>query len=318
MDPYKVLKIGYKYSKAELSKNLKQPTISSVREGKFKCKNSDSYLLFVDLEKSDKEDKRFHFNDFFEGDFFHWDSQTIQHIDSSEIEMVVKGELVPHLFVRINQKIKNKTQPFIYCGRLDYLSYEKGTSYPVHMIFQNIDYDDYTQNEDLIDIYLWKPSKVGKTTNSKISNKGIVSTKRKKNYKKPNITESKGLVTSRVGQGYYRQQIIEKWGGKCPITGINVKSILISSHIVRWSESNDKERLDVENGILLSPLFDSLFDRHLISFKDTGEILISEKLNKENIDRLGLSDDLKINISEGMKKYLKIHRTKFNEKNNND
>ena len=75
MDPYKVLKIGYKYSKAQLSENLKQPTISSVREGKFRCKNSNSYLLFVDLEKSDKEDKRFHFNDFFEGDLLYINKQ---------------------------------------------------------------------------------------------------------------------------------------------------------------------------------------------------------------------------------------------------
>ena len=33
--------------------------------------------------------------------------------------------------------------------------------------FQNIDYDDNTDNDDLIDIYLWKPSKIGKTTKSK-------------------------------------------------------------------------------------------------------------------------------------------------------
>lgn len=318
MDPYKVLQIGGKYTKGDLSEKLDQPSLSFVREGKYRCKNSDSYLLFVDLEKSDKEDKRFHFNDFFEGDFFHWDSQTTQHIQSPQIEMVVNGELTPHLFVRVNQKIKNKTQPFIYCGRLNYLSYEEGTSYPVHMIFQNLDYDDYTENEDLIDIYLWKPSKVGKTTSTKISNKGIVSKQRKKNYKKPNTTERKGLVTSRVGQGYYRQQIIEKWGGECPITGINIKSILISSHIVSWSESNDEERLDVENGILLSPLFDSLFDRHLISFQDTGKILVSNTLNEENIKRLGISEEIKIPVTDGMKKYLKVHRSKFEEKNNNE
>ena len=104
------------------------------------------------------------------------------------------------------------------------------------------------------------------------------------------------------------------------ITGIDIKSILISSHIVRWSESNDEERLDVENGILLSPLFDSLFDRHLISFKDTGEILISKNLNKDNLERLRLNDHIKIEISEGMKKYLKKHRKKFEEltKKNND
>ena len=41
--------------------------------------------IFVDLEKADKE-KRFHFNDFFEEDFFHWDTQTTQHINSPKIQ----------------------------------------------------------------------------------------------------------------------------------------------------------------------------------------------------------------------------------------
>ena len=91
--------------------------------------------------------------------------------------------------------------------------------------------------------------------------------------------------------------------------------ILISSHIVRWSESNDMERLDVENGILLSPLYDSLFDRHLISFQDTGEIVLSDTLNEENIKKLGISTDIKIPITEGMRKYLKIHRSKIKGKN---
>jgi len=315
MDPSKILTFANKYSKEDLSKRLNQPSLKFVREGKYKCKNSESYLLFVDLEKSDKKDVRFHFNDFFEGEFFHWDSQTTQHIESPEIKMVMSGELIPHLFIRINQKIKNKTQPFIYCGRLKYLTHEEGTANPVHIIYQNIDYDDYTENDDLIDIYFWNPSKAGKTTSSKISNKGVVSRLRKKNYKKPDTTERKGLVTSRVGQGYYRQQIIEKWDGKCPITGIDIKPILISSHIVRWSECNDEERLDVDNGILLSPIFDSLFDRHLISFKDTGELLISTKISKENLTRMGVSRDIRINVSDGMKKYLRVHRAKFEKIN---
>ena len=53
MDPYKVLQIGGKYTKGDLSEKLDQPSLSFVREGKYRCKNSDSYLLFVDLEKSD-------------------------------------------------------------------------------------------------------------------------------------------------------------------------------------------------------------------------------------------------------------------------
>ena len=313
MDPFKTLKLGNKYSKKDLSDLIDQPTLSLVREGLYHCKNSNSTLFFVDLEKKGKED-RFHFDDFFEGDFFHWDSQTTQHINSPKIQEIVTGKRTPHLLIRVQPKIKNKTQPFVYCGRLIYSEHEKHTSKPVHIVFQNIDYDDNTDNDDLIDIYHWKPSKIGKTTKSKISKSGVVSEKRKISYKKPNETERKGLVVSRVGQGYYRQQIIEKWNGSCPITKSNLKSILISSHIVPWSESNDEERLDVENGILLSPNIDSLFDKHLISFEDDGSILISEKVDLSNRDSLGINEEIKILITEGMKKYLKRHRERFHTK----
>ena len=313
MNPFKTLKLGNKYSKKDLSDLLEQPTLSLVREGLYHCKNSDSTLFFVDLEKKGKED-RFHFDDFFEEDFFHWDSQTTQHINSPKIQEIITGKRTPHLLIRVQPKVKNKTQPFIYCGRLVYSEYEKHTSKPVHIVFQNIDYDDNTDNDDLIDIYHWKPSKIGKTTKSKISKSGVVSEKRKISYKKPNETERKGLVVSRVGQGYYRQQIIEKWNGSCPITKSNLKSILISSHIVPWSESNDEERLDVENGILLSPNIDSLFDKHLISFEDDGSILISEKVDLSNRDSLGINEEIKILITEGMKKYLKRHRERFHTK----
>ena len=80
------------------------------------------------------------------------------------------------------------------------------------------------------------------------------------------MKQRKWLVTSRIGQGYYRQQIIEKWNGKCAVSKTDILPILIASHIVPWSESNDDERLDVENGILLLPFYDALFDKYLISF----------------------------------------------------
>ena len=105
-----------------------------------------------------------------------------------------------------------------------------------------------------MNVYRWKHSDAGMTTKFKINRTGSISDERKRKYKKPGQTERKGLVTSRVGQGYYRQQVINKWKGKCPLSGIDVLPILISSHIVPWSESNDEERLDVYNGILFLPL----------------------------------------------------------------
>ena len=82
----------------------------------------------------------------------------------------------------------------------------------------------------------------------------------------------------------------------------------MSSHIIPWSESNDRERLDVENGILLSPLYDALFDKHLISFEDDGKIVIPERLKGKNIHRFSINEETRINVSKGMIKYLTRHR----------
>ena len=310
MKPNLVLELGSKYSKAELTELLNEPTLSSVREGVFSCKNSDAYLLFVDLEKADKE-KRFHFNDFFEEDFFHWDTQTTQHINSPKIQDIISEVLTPHLFVRVRQKEKSRTLPFVYCGTLTFNMHEEKTARPAHIIFQSDDFDDLTSNKNLLEIYSWKPSKAGTTSNSKINKKGVISGRRKRNFKPPNETERKGLITSRIGQGYYRQQIIDKWNGRCAVTNSGFLPVLIASHIVSWSESNDDERLDVENGILLSPIYDALFDKHLISFEDSGDILLSEQLSQEEVDFLNVVSDAKIEVTNGMKPYLKRHREKM-------
>jgi hypothetical protein len=303
------LTLGSYYSKKDLSKIFGNPNIEKIREGVYNQSATDTFF-FVDLEKKGKEE-RFHFDDFFEGDFFHWDSQTTQHIDTPKIQEIVQGVRTPHLLIRVISNVKGITQPFIYCGRLKYDRYEEGTGKPVHIIFQNIDYQDDTDNEDLMDVYTWKPNKAGKTTRSKISMKGVVSEQRKRNYKKPTKTERSGLVTSRVGQGYYRQNVREKWGNKCPVSGCNVVRLLIASHIVPWSESNEQEKLDEENGILLSPNADALFDRHLISFTDSGELLISSVMDRIELVKLGINSNAVIPVSEGMKKYLKRHREKI-------
>ena len=141
MSVHETLELGNKYSKKELAALLGEDGLLTVREGVFSCKNSDSYFLFVDLEKEGKED-RFHFKDYFEGDYYHWDSQTTQHINSPKIRSLVNGDLDIYLFVRINQKVKGQTQPFVYCGRVTYLEHDPDTEKPVHIIFQNIDYDD--------------------------------------------------------------------------------------------------------------------------------------------------------------------------------
>mgnify|MGYP000991000094 CR=1 FL=1 len=129
-------------------------------------------------------------------------------------------------------------------------------------------------------------------------------------YKKPNKTERRGLVTSRVGQGFYRQQLLRKFISKCAVTGNDVEEILIASHIVPWRLSSDEERLDPDNGILLSPLYDALFDKHMITFSDDGIMEVSSQFEKR-FTNTNLDKTLKIEVNQGMKKYLRRHREQF-------
>ena len=133
----------------------------------------------------------------------------------------------------------------------------------------------------------------------------------KRRYKLPTKTERKGLVTSRVGQGEYRQALLDKFEGKCAVTQLGIEEVLIASHIVPWRDSNDFERLDPDNGILLSPNYDALFDKHLISFEDSGEIIISPMIKPNQLSLLGISKEAKISVTELMKPYLARHREKL-------
>jgi 5-methylcytosine-specific restriction protein A len=128
----------------------------------------------------------------------------------------------------------------------------------------------------------------------------------------PNKTERTGLVTSRVGQGAYRKSIIHRWEYQCAVTGFTKLEALIASHIIPWAKSTDEERLDVNNGILLSPTYDALFDRHLISFDDKGKILLSDSIEIKSYQLVGISGNERIkNLSQFNQKYLSIHQTKL-------
>ena len=127
-------------------------------------------------------------------------------------------------------------------------------------------------------------------------------------HKKPDVTSRKGLITSRVGQGYYRQSILERFESVCAVLGVGPVEILVASHVVPWRDSNDEERLDVENGILLSPLLDALFDKHLISFDEDGRILFSTQITPAMRLCYGLSGAEKIKVTSGMNPYLERHR----------
>ena len=137
----------------------------------------------------------------------------------------------------------------------------------------------------------------------------------RKSYETLSETERETVVQSRVGQGRFRSKLINYWR-ECAITGCQTIEILNSSHIKPWRESNNKERLDVYNGLLLVPNLDSLFDRGLITFDNNGKIIISDLLDNNDRDKLGIHSEMSIKkLEEPHKKYLEYHRQMFLRKN---
>jgi len=114
----------------------------------------------------------------------------------------------------------------------------------------------------------------------------------------------------RLGQSDFRQALLKNLK-RCPITNLDEKKLLIAGHIKPWIYCNNSERLDVNNGLLLSPLFDKLFDKGigLITFTPDREILISSKLSKENRARLGVKHGqiIKNLPVKGRERFLEYH-----------
>lgn len=130
---------------------------------------------------------------------------------------------------------------------------------------------------------------------------------------KISATVREALVMARIGQGKFRADLINRWGGRCALTGLQNVNLMVASHINSWALSDNIERLDVENGLLLAPHIDRLFDQGLISFSDNGALRISPTLNGEDRVIFGLDRFTKIDaLSKRNRTYLVRHRKRFN------
>lgn len=122
------------------------------------------------------------------------------------------------------------------------------------------------------------------------------------------VTERQAIVKSRIGQGQFRENLLSKYG-KCVITGVNIPQVLVASHIKPWAACDNRERLDVNNGLILSATYDRLFDSGLISFNEHGNLLISKFVSDANCVLLSLDAkrEYQIGYSSSMRDYLEYH-----------
>ena len=115
-------------------------------------------------------------------------------------------------------------------------------------------------------------------------------------------------IDARIGQGKYRNEVIEIWG-MCSLTKYYKVDLLVASHIKPWKVSSDAEKVDPYNGLLLQPNIDKLFDSGYITFSDEGELIVSSLLTEIDKSCMGISSKMKLLMVDCKHKpYLYYHR----------
>jgi hypothetical protein len=125
-----------------------------------------------------------------------------------------------------------------------------------------------------------------------------------------NETERLALVRARRGQGLFKERVREI-ETRCRITGVENPVHLIASHCKPWRDATDDERLNGENGLLLTPSIDHLFDRGFIGFENNGQLIISPVAHRPSLQRMGIETEKPTNVgafTSGQKEFLDFHR----------
>ena len=123
-------------------------------------------------------------------------------------------------------------------------------------------------------------------------------------------TERMAIIRARNGQGLFKERV-SKIESRCRITGVENPVHLVASHCKPWRDSTNEERLNGENGLLLTPSIDHLFDRGFIGFEDNGKLIISPVAHRPSLQLMGIDTTKVINVggfSGGQKQFLDFHR----------
>lgn len=123
-------------------------------------------------------------------------------------------------------------------------------------------------------------------------------------------TTRQAIVLARRGQGIFKKRVLDLESA-CRITGVTRIEHLRASHCKPWRDSSNDERLDGENGILLTPSADHLFDRGFIGFEDNGDLLVSPVAHSDSLRRMGIQIGKLFNVgrfSSGQLRFLEFHR----------
>jgi hypothetical protein len=265
------IQIGKKYERPWLAKEWGYRSYRAFAKGVFCPRNSKQIILFVTRIKQQSLEQ---YNDYISGEYLFWEGEKGHGHDERIAQSSSTGDVL-HLFYR-----EIHHSPFDYRGVVTLVQMATLPAKPAQFVFR-LAHDLSAQDDILM---------------------------HRNEFANLSATERQAVTKARIGQGRFRQQLIEIWEG-CAVTDIKLPNVLRASHIKPWRFSTNSERVDPYNGLLLLPQYDQLFDKGLISFDEKGRLIRSRAIEGIEPKKLGIdvNDRLRA-LSKQHSAFLDYHR----------
>jgi hypothetical protein len=288
---------GRSYDRPELARLWGYSSFQAFSRGVFTPKNSNLIILFVTREKQKCLTQ---YRDFLSDDLLFWEGEDSHANDYRVAKASEHGDEI-HLFYR---SIHHAA--FIYYGRIILTHYRHRENSPSEFVFKVVQLEAssgmYAEKGDsLSGSHLVAESvDVDNVAYAMAASEACLNSMDRRI-----ISKTRGL-----GQRLFRGGLLKLCEGECAITGVHNPDVLVASHIKPWTLSAQSEKLDPFNGLLLTPNFDALFDSGLVSFEDSGRIIISPALDFGDREKLRVHPDLALRKAPPSStcQYLEFHR----------
>lgn len=269
---FSAIQIGRKYDRPWLAGAWGFRGYEAISRGVFCPHGGGQIILFVTRIKQESLEQ---YNDYISGEYLFWEGEKGHGNDQRIADSSKSGEQI-HLFYREIHHSAFEYKGLLTVAGVGFVP-DRPTKFVFHLNHDQSAQDDITTHQSEI-----------------------------KNLPE---TERQSLIKARIGQGIFRQQLLEMWEG-CAVTHVRLPTVLRASHIKPWRFSTNAERLNPYNGLLLLPQYDQLFDKGLISFDESGGILRSPALEGIEPTKLGINpNDSLRSLSNQHKGFLKYHQT---------
>jgi len=276
------LKIGDVYDRPKLASLWELAGHQAISRGVFTPSRTKLIFLFVTRIKQSCLTQ---YRDFLYENVLQWEGEA-RHANDTRIANASKSGDEIHLFYR-----ERHHTPFTYHGRIILVSFISHNVTPSEFAFEVI--------SKSVPSFGLEPSSIKEDC----ADYSIVTSSTLNSIDKRILAKTRG-----ISQTFFRSNLLKQWDGACSVTGVSDLRVLRASHIKPWKDSSNEEKLDRNNGLLLIPDLDVLFDKGLITFQTDGVIRQSPFFAVADQRKMRIDRFFRLrHVTKEMQPYLEYH-----------